>query len=81
MDGETPEEFRARMLSIGVISRRTRDNVVEARLPAGGWTKATTDELGNTVTEHSAPGAPGVSHRQDVLLRPKPVKYKVGPVR
>jgi hypothetical protein len=40
--------------------------------------KATTDELGNTVTEHSDPGS-GVSVRQDVEIRPETVHAHLGP--
>ena len=59
-----------RLRSVGSLSRgRTRDQVTEQRLPGGGRTKAVTDELGATVTEHSKAGT-GVSHRQDVMVRP-----------
>ena len=59
-----------RLRSVGSLSRgRTRDQVTEQRLPDGGRTKAVTDELGATVTEHSTAGT-GVSHRQDVMVRP-----------
>lgn len=34
--------------------------------------KTVTDELGNDVTEHGAPGT-GLSQRQDVEIRPEPV--------
>jgi len=53
-----------KMRSIGVISKRTRPTVVDGRRPDGVRTKATTDELGNTVTEHNVPG-----DRQDVHIR------------
>jgi hypothetical protein len=39
--------------------------------------KATTDELGNTVTEHGDP-ASGVSARQDVEIRPDTVQAGFG---
>jgi hypothetical protein len=48
--------YRDRLLSIGVISRRTGDRVVEGRRADGVRIKATTDELGNTVTEHAVRG-------------------------
>lgn len=73
--------FRDRLLGVGVISKRTRDQVVEGKAhpESGRRFKATTDELGNTVTEHSASGAaPGVSDRQDVNVRPQAVKLKLG---
>lgn len=53
-----------KLRSIGYLGRgRTRDKVVEGRRPDGVRTKATTDELGNTVTEHA------VGDRQDVLIK------------
>lgn len=70
---ETPAEFLARMRSVGVIGQRTRSVVREGRRADGVRIKATTDELGNTVTEHNVPG-----DRQDVLLRPQTVKMKIG---
>lgn len=69
--------FREKLLTIGVISRRTRPVITEGRQhPESGLPyKAVTDELNNTVTEHSASGrAPGVSDRQDVMIRPKIVE-------
>lgn len=48
--------YRDKLLSIGVISKRTRTTVVESRRPDGVRVKASTDELGNTVTEHNVPG-------------------------
>jgi len=71
--GETREEWLARMRSVGVISRRTGNVVREGRRADGVRIKATTDELGNTVTEHAVKG-----ERQDVLLRPQTVKLKIG---
>ncbi len=45
---------RDKLLSLGYLSRgRTRDTVVEGRRPDGIRVKATTDELGNTTTEHA----------------------------
>jgi hypothetical protein len=62
--------FREKLLSIGVLSRgRTRDRVREGRDDAGYRTKATTDELGNTVTEHADP-----TDRVDVTVRPPHVR-------
>lgn len=60
------------------VGSRTRDRIAEGRDPATGerW-KSTTDELNNTVTERAQPGATGVSHRQDVEVRPETVHYKV----
>ena len=59
-----------RLRSVGALSHgRTRDQVVEQRLPDGTRTKAVTDQNNATVTEHSKAGT-GVSHRQDVMVRP-----------
>ena len=59
-----------KLRSVGSLRRgRTRDQVTEERLPDGSRTKAVTDELGATVTEHTKAGT-GVSHRQDVMVRP-----------
>lgn len=72
---ETKHEWRERMRSIGVLTRgRTRVKVTEGRMhPESGLPfKSVTDPANNTVTEHSVPGT-GVSARQDVELRPKPV--------
>lgn len=67
-----------KLRSIGVMrGGRTRPKVTEARGEDGSRTKATTDELGNTVTEHSKRGT-GVSHRQDVQIRPQTVTLKDG---
>jgi hypothetical protein len=70
---ETPQEFLARMRSVGVISRRSGSVVKEGRRADGVRVKRTTDELGNTVTEHNVPG-----DRQDVLLKPQTVQMKIG---
>lgn len=58
--------------------RRTRDKVVEGRREDGSRFKAVTDELNNTVTERTDHSASGVSHHQDVEMRPATVKYKLG---
>lgn len=57
-------EYTEKLRSIGVISRRTRSVVTEARRPDGVRTKTTTDELGHSVTEHAVKG-----DRQDVHIR------------
>jgi hypothetical protein len=61
VDG-TPIDL-AKLRSLAVISRRSGPVVREGRRPDGVRTKATTDELGNTVTEHA------VGDRQDVLIK------------
>jgi hypothetical protein len=42
-----------RLRTVAPISRRTRDIIREGRDEHGDRTKATTDQLGNTVTEHN----------------------------
>jgi hypothetical protein len=51
-----------KMRSIGVISRRSGDQVREGHDRDGHRFKATTDEIGNTVTERHG-------DRQDVTIR------------
>jgi hypothetical protein len=68
---ETPQEFLARMRSIGVISRRTRDQVREGRRADGVRIKQTTDELNTTITEHA------VGDRQDIHVRPGPITGQI----
>lgn len=64
-------EFRDKLLSVGYLSKgQTRNKVTEARRPDGVRIKATTDELGNTVTEHAE------GDRQDVMIRPQAVDLK-----
>lgn len=66
---ETRAEWLARMRSVGVISKRTRDTVVDGRRPNGERCKSTTDDLGNTVTESS--------NRQDVHIKAPTVELKL----
>lgn len=61
---------RDKLLSLGVISRRSGSRVVEDRRSDGVRTKATTDELGNTTTEHATK-----DDRVDVLIRPGTLRY------
>lgn len=61
---------KMRSLSVG---QRTRNTVREGRRADGVRFKATTDELGHTVTEHAVKG-----DRVDVTLRPQTVKLKIG---
>ncbi len=64
---------RAKMLSVGYLSKGvTRSRVRELRRPDGVRIKATTDELGNTVTEHAK------GDRQDVHIRAPHVRLKAG---
>ena len=73
--GATPID-REKLLSLGYLSKgQTRDNVREYRDPVDGHhIKATTDQAGNTVTEHS-----NKENRVDVMLRPKTVQLKAAP--
>jgi len=59
-----------KLRSIGVISRRTRNQVREGRDASSGERfKAVTDELGNTVTQRG-------NDRQDVTIRAPRVALK-----
>lgn len=58
---------KLRSLSVG---RRTRDRVKEWRTEDGERHKAVTDELNNTVTQHSK------GDRQDVLIRAPHIKIE-----
>lgn len=51
-----------KLRSLGVVSHRTRDRVREFRNDKGERCKATTDELGNTVTQQG-------DNRQDVHIK------------
>lgn len=65
-----------RMRSVGFNRHgRTRRRVVEGKThPESGVAfKATTDEAGNTVTEHDTP-----DDRVDVLIRPETVRMHIG---
>ena len=69
-----------RLRSIGHLKGgRTRSRSTSGRKhPDSGLPyKTTTDELGNDVTEHGAPGS-GVSARQDVHIRPATVRAEPG---
>jgi hypothetical protein len=54
--------------SVGVIGRRTRDHIREGRDDTGQRWKATTDQLGNTVTVRG-------DNRQDVHINAPAVTY------
>lgn len=69
MDG-TPIDLE-KLRSLAVISRRSGPTVREGRRPDGVRIKATTDELGNTVTEHAK------GDRQDVQINAKTVGYQL----
>lgn len=68
-------EFADKVRSLGVISRRTRDQIREGRRPehdpgadAGKKYKSTTDELGNTTVESD--------NRQDVRVKAPHIRMK-----
>lgn len=69
-EGETHEEWLARMRSVGTVSRRSGNVVKDVRTDKG-LMKQTTDELNTLITEHPD------GERQDVLVRPKHLKYSV----
>jgi len=58
-----------KLRSIGSISRRSGDRVREGRDDAGERFKATTDELGNTVTQRAG-------DRQDVNINAPVVRVQ-----
>lgn len=61
---------REKLLSLGYLGGgRTRDKITERRDERGRPVKATTDELGTTVTQHW-------HDRQDVHIRPQAVRIK-----
>jgi hypothetical protein len=64
-------EFRDKLLTLGVISRRSGSRIHEWRTDDGERHKAVTDELDNTVTQHAR------GDRQDVTLRPETVRVTV----
>lgn len=69
-------EWLEKMRSVGYLSRgraRSREQSGREHPDSGKPYRAVTDELGNTVTEHSDPGS-GVSCRQDVEIRPDTVR-------
>lgn len=69
--------FRDKLLTIGVIGKRTKPVYDSGRVhPESGlpW-KSTKTELG-TVTEHGAQGS-GVSERQDVNITPKVAEFEL----
>lgn len=63
-----------KMRSLGVLGKRSGNVVREGRRADGVRVKATTDELGNTVTEHAK------GDRQDVTIRPSTINLKIGKV-
>lgn len=71
-------EYRDRLLGIGVISRRgDRPRVREGREhPDSGLPYKAVKTDDGTVTEHSKPGS-AVACRQDALVTPKTVRYKL----
>lgn len=73
MTTETPIDL-TKLRSIGVISRRSGPVVREGRRADGVRVKATTDELGNTTTEHAT-----TDDRVDVTIRPPHLRVRVGP--
>jgi hypothetical protein len=58
-------EYLDKLRSVGTISHRSGDRVVEGHDEHGHRTKATTDEQGNTVVEHNTR-----DDRVDVTVRP-----------
>lgn len=69
-------EYTDKLRSIGVIGKRTKSTVKEGRREDGVRVKATTDELGNTVTEHNT-----ADDRVDVTVRPQRHNVKLGSIQ
>ena len=69
-------EFADKVRGLGVLSRRSGDRVREWRSDDGQRHKATTDEAGNTVTQHARPLSS--DDRQDVTVRPRTVRLVKG---
>jgi hypothetical protein len=72
---ETPEEFRARMRSVGFVQSgsRPKERIItrpdDGGVDAGRTARETTDELGSVITESD--------NRQDVNIRPPTVYQKL----
>lgn len=72
MDSDSPTGTPidlAKLRSIAVIGRRTGNQVREGRDSAGQRFKATTDELGNTVTQRAG-------DRQDVTIHAPHIRVR-----
>ena len=61
-----------KLRSLAVLGKRSGNVVREGRRSDGVRIKETTDELGNTVTEHAK------GDRQDVTIRPSTINLKIG---
>lgn len=73
-------EFADKIRTIGYLRggrTRSREQSGREHPESGKPYRSVTDELGNTVTEHSDPGS-GVSCRQDVEIRPDVVQARLG---
>jgi hypothetical protein len=70
-----PNEFLEKVRTVGVMhGGRTRPKIVEGVDADGARTKAVTDELGNTVTEHA-----NSRDQVDVHIRAPLVQMKASP--
>lgn len=67
--------YRDKLLSLGIISRRSGDRVREWRSDDGERHKAITDEANNTVTQHAR------GDRQDVHIRPDTIRIHAEELR
>lgn len=77
MEADMTYGERLRAKNIGYMGGgRTRDKVVEGRDSDGARTKATTDQLGNTVTEHN-----NSKDQVDVLIKAPHVRISSREVR
>lgn len=67
--------YRDKLLSIGVIGRRTRDQVREYRRADGVRVKETVDQLGNSTIEHATK-----DDRVDVTIRAPHLRVKAAQI-
>lgn len=70
-------EWLEKMRSVGYVRGQRRERSGRAHPDSGKPYKRVLDDAGNVVTEHSDPGS-GVSCRQDVEIRPDPVRKTIG---
>jgi hypothetical protein len=67
------KEYRDKLKSVGILKGgQTKARVIDSRDENGDRTKAVTDELGNTITEHN-----NSLDQVDVMIRPKTVDLDI----
>lgn len=68
--------YRDKLLTVGVISRRSGPRTREGRRTDGIRVKQTTDELGHTTTEHATR-----DDRVDVAINVEPIRVRAEDIR